>query len=379
MPSTFKLRAHLLGNPYHPFPLLKPLRPLRMMIKTAATNKKTVWIKTSEKECITTALEVGLSDTILIDANDDHASANLNAWRQLGRINVVTAQPQGALIDDAGFRIGRIERLLDASDLSAAMDTITAAAASDASTDGGIVIMDAADWQIIPAENLVAAFQSLSGTLLAVAKTASDSQVMLEALEIGTDGVVLQTSDPGEIRALATFLNSRDAQGQESLKYEVARVKEVRPVGSGDRVCVDLATNMIPGEGLLVGSFARGMFLVHSECEESGYINSRPFRINAGPVRLKRPEIKSSLFLDIREYMCLFTCHFTPNKPICITKNLPNNKIGIFFLSSFLISPFFCTTGPCICPDSRWKDWLPGRTRQWLRSGSCRRSRTKKT
>lgn len=35
---------------------------------------------------------------------------------------------------------------------------------------------------------------------------------------------------------------------------------------------------------MLVGSFARTMFLVHSECDESSYINSRPFRVNAGPV-----------------------------------------------------------------------------------------------
>jgi 3-dehydroquinate synthase class II len=41
---------------------------------------------------------------------------------------------------------------------------------------------------------------------------------------------------------------------------------------------------MRPGEGLLVGSFARGLFLVHSECLESNYIESRPFRVNAGPV-----------------------------------------------------------------------------------------------
>ena len=51
------------------------------------------------------------------------------------------------------------------------------------------------------------------------------------------------------------------------------------------RVCVDLCSNMVPGEGMLVGSFARGLFLVHSECAESAYINSRPFRVNAGPVR----------------------------------------------------------------------------------------------
>lgn len=32
---------------------------------------------------------------------------------------------------------------------------------------------------------------------------------------------------------------------------------------------------------LQVGSFARGLFLVHSECLESNYIASRPFRVNA--------------------------------------------------------------------------------------------------
>ena len=46
-----------------------------------------------------------------------------------------------------------------------------------------------------------------------------------------------------------------------------------------------MASLLVPGEGLLVGSFARALFLVHSECAESAYINSRPFRVNAGPVR----------------------------------------------------------------------------------------------
>lgn len=49
-------------------------------------------------------------------------------------------------------------------------------------------------------------------------------------------------------------------------------------------MCVDLASMLVPGEGMLAGSFARGLFLVHSECEESAYINSRPFRVNAGAV-----------------------------------------------------------------------------------------------
>jgi 3-dehydroquinate synthase II len=53
---------------------------------------------------------------------------------------------------------------------------------------------------------------------------------------------------------------------------------------------VDLCSNMVPGEGMLVGSFARGLFLVHSECAESAYINSRPFRVNAGPVCFPVPK-----------------------------------------------------------------------------------------
>jgi 3-dehydroquinate synthase II len=38
------------------------------------------------------------------------------------------------------------------------------------------------------------------------------------------------------------------------------------------------------GEGMLVGSQSAGMFLVHSESEESPYVASRPFRVNAGAV-----------------------------------------------------------------------------------------------
>lgn len=68
------------------------------------------------------------------------------------------------------------------------------------------------------------------------------------------------------------------------LSLTKATVTRVQVAGMGDRVCVDLCSLMRPGEGLLVGSFARGLFLVHSECLESNYIASRPFRVNAGPV-----------------------------------------------------------------------------------------------
>jgi 3-dehydroquinate synthase class II len=49
---------------------------------------------------------------------------------------------------------------------------------------------------VIPAENLVAAFQPGPGQLLGVATSAADARVMLEALEAGTAGVLLRTEDP---------------------------------------------------------------------------------------------------------------------------------------------------------------------------------------
>ena len=72
-----------------------------------------------------------------------------------------------------------------------------------------------------------------------------------------------------------------------SIKYDlkVATVTNVKPLGSGDRVCVDTTDMMKPGEGMLIGSYSKSLFLVHSESLESEYVASRPFRVNAGPVQ----------------------------------------------------------------------------------------------
>lgn len=68
--------------------------------------------------------------------------------------------------------------------------------------------------------------------------------------------------------------------------YELksATITRLEPVGSGDRVCVDTCSIMDIGEGMLIGSYSQGLFLVHSESLESEYVESRPFRVNAGPV-----------------------------------------------------------------------------------------------
>ncbi len=61
-------------------------------------------------------------------------------------------------------------------------------------------------------------------------------------------------------------------------------ITEIKQCGMGDRVCVDLLSEFHKGEGMLVGSLSKGLFLVHSETIENPYVSTRPFRVNAGPV-----------------------------------------------------------------------------------------------
>ncbi|CAM9956873.1 unnamed protein product [Scytosiphon promiscuus] len=64
----------------------------------------------------------------------------------------------------------------------------------------------------------------------------------------------------------------------------VARVTKTVEGGVGDRVCVDLIQSLKAGEGMLVGSSAKMLALVHAEVYDTGFMPARPFRINAGPV-----------------------------------------------------------------------------------------------
>ncbi|OIW06710.1 hypothetical protein TanjilG_04104 [Lupinus angustifolius] len=145
------------------------------------------------------------------------------------------------------------------------------------------VVVNLRDWQVIPAENIIAAFHNSQKTVFSISSNTSEAQIFLEALEHGLDGIVLKVEDVEPVLKLKEYFDRRMEESN-LLSLTKATVTRVEVAGMGDRVCVDLCSLMRPGEGLLVGSFARGLFLVHSECLESSYIASRPFRVNAGPV-----------------------------------------------------------------------------------------------
>ncbi|CAK9198867.1 unnamed protein product [Sphagnum troendelagicum] len=232
-------------------------------------TKKAVWVWTKNKDVMTASVEGGWTTFVFTPDTKELA----NQWTSIARIRPLYLEG-GQFLDNEKKKVavlGQVDTGEEQQNLAALLG------------QAEVVVMDALDWQVIPAENMVAAFQDSNTALYATASSASDAQVYLEALEMGTDGVVLHTDDPLEVFSLKAYLDKR-REANTAVKLVEAVVTRVEAVGMGDRVCVDLCNLLRPGEGLLVGSFARAFFLVHSECLESSYVASRPFRVNAGPV-----------------------------------------------------------------------------------------------
>jgi 3-dehydroquinate synthase II len=102
-------------------------------------------------------------------------------------------------------------------------------------------------------------------------------EMAFSILEKGVDGIVV----PAE--ALQTAAEIASALGREDLySLPVAKVTRIVDVGNGERACIDTASQLTIGEGLLIGSRASFFFLVHSETVPSEYIPTREFRVNAG-------------------------------------------------------------------------------------------------
>jgi 3-dehydroquinate synthase II len=143
------------------------------------------------------------------------------------------------------------------------------------------LVISTANWRVIPLENLIARIKGKS-KLIAEVANAEEAKIALETLELGTDGVLLKTSDPDEILRTVAIVKP------DALKLEMATAKIVstKPISTGARVCVDTCELMKTGEGMLVGSQSAGLFLVEAEVNENPYVASRPFRVNAGPLSM---------------------------------------------------------------------------------------------
>jgi len=143
------------------------------------------------------------------------------------------------------------------------------------------IIAKCQDWKVIPLENLIAQIHGRS-KLLAFASNAQEAKLALETLEIGADGVVAEIFDINKI--IEIYQAVREIETAEKITLYPAEVVEIKPLGSGARVCVDTCDLMKDGEGLLVGCQSSGLFLVQAEVYETPFVASRPFRVNAGSI-----------------------------------------------------------------------------------------------
>ena len=247
------------------------------------------------KTQITTALESGF-DCVIVDRE------NVERVRELGKIKVACfGAERGAedilVIGRHGEGDGSVPL---PKDLNSSMDyalakTISGTRAAYVVIAGkkyeqfavemgkyvDYLLVIGTDWKVIPLENMIAGLQGSSVKIISGVKSSDEAELALATLEQGADGVLLDSTDLSEIKKVM-----RAAEQLEKGRLDLisARVVSVKPAGMGDRVCVDTANMMVPGEGMLIGSQARGFFLVHSESEDSPYVAARPFRVNAGAV-----------------------------------------------------------------------------------------------
>ena len=149
------------------------------------------------------------------------------------------------------------------------------------------ILLDLGEWKMIPIENIIAVCDG--GPTKVAARISSPEQVLgaAFALQIGVDAILVSEEN------LPTALIAKSQRGEvvspaeptpekPSFNLSPIEVIEVKEGGVGDRVCVDLTSMLELGEGMLVGSSANSMVLVHGETVESEFVPTRPFRVNAG-------------------------------------------------------------------------------------------------
>jgi 3-dehydroquinate synthase II len=235
---------------------------------------KLFWVNARpyNKKVVTTALESG-ADALIVPRGQS------KKVRDLGLIKTVAP--------DGDLKLG--EDVVEIT-ISSQKDEIKALR----QPAGRLLLIKTSDWKVIPLENLVA---KRGKGLLAWVRNAEEAKIALEIMEHGVDGVVLATSDLSEIKRTAAVVREQGEQ----LRLIQATIKSVRPLGMGDRVCVDTITNMQPGQGMLVGNSSSGMFLVHAENVETPYCATRPFRVNAGAVHayVRVPDGKTAYLADV--------------------------------------------------------------------------------
>ena len=177
---------------------------------------------------------------------------------------------KGSVTKPKGKKIGRKFKILSNSDIENVL--------TSAKKGLDFVVIEVKDWKIIPLENIIAKLHKVHTKIFALAWSPKEVRKMFSILEVGVDGVIFSTSSINEVRETLVYL------GTKSFELKNAKIIDIKEVGDGERVCVDTASMLHKGEGMLIGNRSNFMFLVHNESVGSSFTSPRPFRVNAGAV-----------------------------------------------------------------------------------------------
>jgi 3-dehydroquinate synthase II len=225
---------------------------------------KEIWMRVDvpediekRKKMLISGLEGGIN-TFIVRQGDDKFSS-------LGKLRLIINK-DGAL---SGDMKGKMVHISSPKEQTAAMDLCG---------KEDVLVVSTGDWSVIPYENLIA--RSAGKTkIMACVSSSEDAKLCQNILEKGTDGIVIDVKNPDAVKEIMKSVKTTS-----DLDLTAIKVVSVKNIQTGDRVCIDTCSSMIPGEGMLIGSQSSCLFLVQSESEDNGYVAARPFRVNAGAV-----------------------------------------------------------------------------------------------
>ena len=148
------------------------------------------------------------------------------------------------------------------------------------------IVLEFEDWSMIPIENLIAASQDTPTKIAAKIRTPEEAQGAGFALETGVDALIVENqqdmidaafiikSQRGELEGIK-FVESSQSDDIVIAQHEI---KSIEQGGIGERYCIDLTSLLSVGEGMLIGSSASSLALVHGETIDSEFVPQRPFR-----------------------------------------------------------------------------------------------------
>jgi 3-dehydroquinate synthase II len=262
-------------------------------------SKKFAWIKTpnkswnEKKELITSSLESGINHVLDLKDYDN--------IKKLGDINIVSPDGDIVLVGIGGEGDGSkqlnddftksediaiAKKLKSENKKVASYIEITDKKHEEFAVAIGkiveYIILLAKDWTVIPLENIIAELGKENTKIIAYVENQEEGQLAIETLETGTDGIIFEPTSFNQIKEITKIIENSNSNHYD-LKNGV--ITNIKSLSSGDRVCIDTSSLLNIGEGMLIGSYSKAMFLIHSETLESEYVASRPFRVNAGPVQ----------------------------------------------------------------------------------------------